>query len=299
MKQFKVIFAGLGNAGKTSILKVLDRQFHKIANLVPTKGVERSLSTILGFSVSKWDLGGQSQYREQYLTTRIETLLEAEVILFVVDIQDNTYSEAVNYYKEILKIVKSHNENPYIIICLHKADPEVYDQYKQNINDLIKLFEEPSKDWNHKFYITSVYNRQSIIEAFSFGISQFLPKKKSIDLLLRNYIKSANEAGEKVSGVMLWDENSLFLNMIFDDKKTEQTSLTASTGILLTIESFEKDKTFQCLQLEVNREFQFYVQKVGELYTTIVGKQLDFEKAWKIYDDHYLTNLEEIIEEGK
>jgi GTPase SAR1 family protein len=298
MKQFKVIFAGLGNAGKTSILKVLDRQFHKIANLVPTKGVERSLSSVLGFPISKWDLGGQSQYREQYLTTRIETLLEAEVIFFVVDIQDKTYTEAVNYYKDILKIVKSNNENPYIIVCLHKADPEVYEEYKKDIKDLIKLFEEPSKDWNHKFYITSVYNRQSIIEAFSFGISQFMPKKKSIDLLLKNFINTAKEAGEEVSGVMLWDENSIFLNMIFEDKKTEQTSLTASTGILLTIEAFEKDKAFQCLQLEINREFQFYVQKVGALYTTIVGKKVD-EKAWKIYDEHYLTNLEEIIEEGK
>ncbi len=88
MKQFKVVFTGLSNAGKTSILKVLDKQFHRLANMVPTKGVERSLSTILGFPVTKWDLGGQEQYRQEYLSPKSKALLEADLLVFVVDIQD-------------------------------------------------------------------------------------------------------------------------------------------------------------------------------------------------------------------
>ncbi len=279
------------------MLLVLDKEFHKLAKLVPTKGVERSLSTIIGFPVVKWDLGGQVQYREQYLTTRTETILSADVVVQVVDVQDwDNYEEALKYYENVLKIIKENEENPFILICLHKTDPEIYDKYKDHVKDLITRFEAASKGWNFSIYVTSIYNRRSVIEAFSFGISQFLPKKKSMDLVLKNFIADAKESGEKVSGVMLWDQNSVFLSMIFDGKKTESASLTASMGILSLMENFEQSGTFERLTLEVNREFQFLARKVGKLYTTIVGMNLDFDKVWNLYDRNYLTSLEEIIE---
>jgi len=296
-QQFKVIFTGLSNAGKTSILNVLNKQFHKLANLVPTKGVERSLSTILGFSVHSWDLGGQQTYLNEYLTTKQDTFLQANLVIFVVDIQDwNTYTEALDYYQKVLGIIGDAGEQPYIIICLHKMDPEIYNDYKQNAADLMEMFGDASQGWDYKFFITSIYNRRSIIEAFSFGIAQFLPKKKSLEIVLKNYIADIKDAGEKVTGIMLWDENSLFLCNIFDDKKTEKASLNACIGILETIESFEKEGTFSSLFLEINKEYQFLVRKVGKVYTTIVGQQLDLKNVWKLYDNNYLTDIEEIIE---
>ncbi|MDD1776627.1 MAG: ADP-ribosylation factor-like protein [Candidatus Helarchaeota archaeon] len=297
MKQFKVIFIGLSAAGKTSILSVLDKQFHRLANLVPTKGVERSLSTILGFAVNKWDLGGQDKYRQEYLTTKQETLLQTDLVVFVVDMQDrNNYTQALNYYKRVLEIIKAAGEHPHIVLCLHKLDPEVYDQYKANLTSVMKMFSDASQGWDYRFFITSVYNRRSIVEAFSFGIAQFLPKKKSLDVILRNFVADAKESGAKIRGIMLWDQNALFLSMIFDDKKTEKASLNASMGIIETIESFEREDTFSSLVLEINRDFQFHVKKVGQLYTTIIGQQLDFDKVWELYDEHYLTDIEEVAE---
>ncbi len=278
---------------------MLDKEFHKLAKLVPTKGVERSLSTILGFSIIKWDLGGQEQYRSEYLKPRSNVLLEAELVVFLVDIQEvNSYPEALEYYKKVLNKLKENEENPHLLICLHKADPEVCEKYKNNIRDLIKLFEGVSKGWDYKFYTTSIYNRRSIVEAFSYGISLFLPKKKSLDYIIRNFIAESQGAG--VLGVMLWDHNAFFLNMVFEDKKAETASLTASMGILETIESFgSSEMGFQSLTLEVNKEFQFVVNRVGELFTTIVGHNIDFEKVWQLYEEHYLTNLEEIIEKDE
>jgi hypothetical protein len=101
---------------------------------------------------------------------------------------------------------------------------------------------------------------------------------------------------KNVLGVMLWDQNAYFLSMVFDNKKVESASLTASMGILETVESFEAARTFQSLTLEINREYQFLTMKVGKLYSTIVGKNLDFDKVWKLYNQYYLDNLEEIIE---
>jgi GTPase SAR1 family protein len=247
--------------------------------------------------VNKWDLGGQDQYRQEYLTTKQEILLQADLVVFVLDVQDrNSYNQALDYYKKVLEIIKSANEHPYIVLCLHKLDPEVYDQYKTNLKDVMKMFGDASQGWNYRFFTTSIYSRRSIVEAFSFGIAQFLPLKKSLDVILKNYLADAKESGEKILGVMLWDQNALFLSMVFEDKKTEKASLDASMGIVETIESFEKDDSFSSLLLEVNQEFQFHVRKVGQLYTTIIGKQLNFEKVWELYDQHYLTDIEEVIE---
>ena len=297
MTQFKVIFTGIQNAGKTSIIKVLDRQFHKLARLVPTKGAERSLSTILGFPVTKWDLGGQEKYRKEYLSSRKETLLESDVVIFVVDIQETeTYTEAINYYKRVLGVLEEAGEKPDVIVCLHKADPEVYDNFKANITDLMKHCEDASKLFHHRFFVTSIYNRRSIIEAFSYACARFLPKKDAIDMLLKNFVGEVKEAGNIVEGVFLLDQNSIFISQIFENKKVESYSLTASMGILSTIESFEEVGSFSSLILEVNQEYQFYVRKVGDLYTVIVGKKFDVEKVWNLYNDNYLTDLEEILE---
>ncbi|MHA1264460.1 MAG: ADP-ribosylation factor-like protein [Candidatus Helarchaeota archaeon] len=297
MAEYKVVFTGLSNAGKTSILLVLDKQFHKLAKMAPTKGVERSLSTILGFPVVKWDLGGQEQYRETYLSTRPETILEADLIIYIVDIQDwDSYNEALEYYQKVLNLIEDSGEHPPIIICLHKADPEIYNKYKDHILDLMKKFDTVSSGWAPKFFITSIYNRRSIIEAFSYGISLFLPPKKSIDIILQNYMADVREnAGEKVSGVMLWDQNSIFLSMIFNDKKTEDASLTASMGLLSLIESFEESGVFENLSLDINKDYQFLVRKIGKLYTTLVGKNLDYHTVWNFYEKNYLTSLEEVL----
>ena len=300
---WKLIVGGNGNVGKTTLLyRFIKGDF--IENLMSTVGVQfhshvfdregKLINLVL------WDLGGQDQYRTEYLTTKQETLLEADLMVFVVDMQDwNNYKESLDYYKKVLEIIKGADEHPYIVICLHKLDPEVYNDYKKNIADIMKLFEEASQEWEYKFFITSIYNRRSIVEAFSFGITQFLPKKKSLDLILRNFIAEAKELGEKVMGTMLWDQNALFLSMIFEDKKTEKASLNASMGILETIESFEKSGTFSSLFLEINKDYQFLVRKVGKVYTTIVGNQLDLEKVWDLYDNNYLTDLEELIERSE
>ncbi|NVM30334.1 MAG: 50S ribosome-binding GTPase [Candidatus Helarchaeota archaeon] len=297
VRQFKVILTGLSNAGKTSILSVLDRQFHKLSGLVPTRGIIRSVSNVLKMNIIRWDLGGQEQYRKDYLSPESNALVESSLIIFVIDVQDeDTYDKAIEYYDNLLKVIKENDENPYFLICLHKVDPELYDKYKENVKDLMKSFKEKSKGWNHEIFVTSIFNRSSIIEAFSFGIAQFLPKKKALDLLLKNFMSDAKQTGEKVSGTWIWDENSIFLSMVFDDKKTEKNSVIASMGIIGIVESFEKEGEFRSLMLEINKEYQFLVIKVGKIYTAIVGKNVDFEKIWKLYDEQYLTNLEEIIE---
>ena len=54
----KVIFVGLDNAGKTSIILSLLREISKFAIIKPTRNAERRTFEFLGMNISEWDLGG-------------------------------------------------------------------------------------------------------------------------------------------------------------------------------------------------------------------------------------------------
>ena len=81
--QYKVVFAGLANSGKTSILLNLKREYH--GEILPTKGIERSEMKILGHNLVEWDLGGQTTFREGYLK-RKESFYDTNLLYFVIDI---------------------------------------------------------------------------------------------------------------------------------------------------------------------------------------------------------------------
>ena len=63
----KVLFTGLDNAGKTSIISVLKREFAQIESLTPTQGSQKRIFDFLGKTIAEFDLGGQEKYRISYL----------------------------------------------------------------------------------------------------------------------------------------------------------------------------------------------------------------------------------------
>ena len=63
----KILFTGLDDAGKTSIILALQREFSKIAVIKPSRGAQRRIFEFLGKEISEWDLGGQISYRISYL----------------------------------------------------------------------------------------------------------------------------------------------------------------------------------------------------------------------------------------
>ena len=55
----KILFTGLDNSGKTSIIYSLKREISQIALLKPTRQAQRQIFKYLGKQISEWDLGGQ------------------------------------------------------------------------------------------------------------------------------------------------------------------------------------------------------------------------------------------------
>ena len=195
-KILKIVFTGLDNAGKTSILRVLQKQYSKLGSTKPTTGVDRHTINVLGYDIVNWDLGGQEKYRKEYLKDESRTFDDTDLLFYIVDISSpERFYEGLEYYKNILWFAfESENSNqlPYVIICLHKDDPDLKDDemLNENIELARNLFEENSKEQRIKFFRTSIYNEWSIIKAFSFGIQQLSSKLDILEKFMKVFAEA-------------------------------------------------------------------------------------------------------------
>ena len=140
----KLLLIGLDNGGKTSILAVLQDKFSIIKSLLPTRGVKREKLDFFGYPIISWDLGGQVQYREKLYFNRPELFFtEADIMLYVVDSQDpDRIPEAVNYFREVLKVLEDLHEIPSVLIVLSKSDQDARKtlQWQQNVTSIKNKF---------------------------------------------------------------------------------------------------------------------------------------------------------------
>ena len=119
MEKKKIIFAGLDNGGKTSIILILQKKF-SFMNSKPTQGVNRTSITetkCLGLEFVAWDMGGQAKYREEYIKQRYRMFSAVASMFYVIDIQDSErFEESIEYYRNIMQTYEDLQEFPKIII---------------------------------------------------------------------------------------------------------------------------------------------------------------------------------------
>ncbi|MFX1326342.1 MAG: ADP-ribosylation factor-like protein, partial [Promethearchaeota archaeon] len=104
----KVLFTGLEEGGKTSILLLLDRKFSLLPVVKPTIKAKRTFYTnsLLGVHITRWDLGGQNTYRKIYLNDKNKYFTDMQSIFYVIDIQaPEKFDEALAYLKDVVNIV--------------------------------------------------------------------------------------------------------------------------------------------------------------------------------------------------
>lgn len=214
----KLIFIGLDNSGKTSILYTLEGRFAQIASVKPTIRFTRTDFKILGLPIKIWDMGGQSQYRAEYLDRGHERyFLGTDVLYYIIDIQDTKrFTESVEYFLNILEVFERINPEKYpaIIVFLHKADPYLKElpNTQKNIETLKSLFSELAKTVDLTFYETTIYDFESLSRAFVGGVLKVLPKGAIIKEVLNDFMKKTES-----SAIMLLDENVLLIAEAFQD----------------------------------------------------------------------------------
>jgi hypothetical protein len=171
-KDTKILVLGLDNAGKTAIISGLGQKlgWGDLGKLKPTKGVERKKVGAKGINIFVWDLGGQVDYRTSYLEQPEKFFLGTNMVIYVIDMQDpNRFNESIEYFQKILDILRSFGESPYLLIFLHKSDPDIVDEpeYKLNlefIKDKLLQIIEPEGEkstFDYDMFPTSIFNFSS------------------------------------------------------------------------------------------------------------------------------------------
>ena len=218
----KLLIVGLDQAGKTSILNILNKKYNLMDNIKPTVGIERDQIKILGIPIVGWDLGGQKQFREKYLKDS-RLFDSADSIFYVIDVWNATrFEDALQYYSKILEMLEKLKIRPEIVILLHKVDPNLRDNQKTKeiLNNLKKLFQEESEGYHISVFATSIFDRKSIIEAFSKNLMEIISSLKPFKKLLESVALL-----QKLDAAILFDENLMILSDYYKDKETEEVCL--------------------------------------------------------------------------
>ncbi|MHA1887101.1 MAG: ADP-ribosylation factor-like protein [Promethearchaeota archaeon] len=168
----KIALFGLGNAGKTSIVKTLLSEFDAFTSILPTTGVDRTSIDFFGRELLIWDFGGQVTYRNSYLANPMMYFQGIRYLYYVVDAQDSDrIDESIEYFVQIFQNCLDFSQNFQVFLFFHKIDPnyegpvffpEVEDRFLSQMLPQIQ-----NSHITPTVFHTSIFKPMSVISAFS------------------------------------------------------------------------------------------------------------------------------------
>lgn len=172
----KIIVVGLDNAGKTAILTKFGGKLGitDLASIKPTKGLARKHIKTSTLDLFIWDFGGQETFRKLYFKHPEKYFLQLDLLIYVIDVQDSErFDESYDYFSNIIDTLITLEENPYILIFVHKYDPDLRNEPAILLNveflkdNLRNLFENKDFDFDYEIYLTSIFSLISNEPRFS------------------------------------------------------------------------------------------------------------------------------------
>lgn len=191
----KIVFLGLGNAGKTSALTALSEKYSAIKELLPTRGLQRQNTNILGYDLMAFDFGGQSQYQDQYFEKADMYFPGTDMMIYIIDIQDtDRFQESIDYFKKIIETFEKFNLFIPILVVFSKLDPDIAndEEINQQRIGLIDKIESMTSKFDVGYSNSSIYERNSIENLFSLALKKISTSGGVIQELLKTYVKDIN-----------------------------------------------------------------------------------------------------------
>lgn len=230
----KILFTGLDEAGKTSIILALKREFSKIAIIKPTLGVQRRAFNFMGREISEWDLGGQKSYRISYLKSPSKYFDNTEIAIYVIDIQNpGRISESISYLSDVINQFRKFEIEPPIYLFFHKSDPDIYKRAQKELDNLAsnikKKIEKEIEYKNIHYYKTSIFELPTIINAMSDILLSLFTRQEFVDKAAEEFAKKFN-----ADAVEIVDDNSLIIGAYYKNSAIKEI-LNASTPFFMSL----------------------------------------------------------------
>jgi signal recognition particle receptor subunit beta len=203
----KIIVAGLDKAGKTAILTTYSGQLgiENLSKLKPTIEVDRKIIETREFKFFIWDFGGQTRYRQKYLQNPSAYFLNLSLLLYVIDVQDyERFDESFDYFKKILNVLIMLEENPNLLVFIHKYDPDLREDpdiqlnvefVKENLREILSEV----KMFDYEVYLTSIYSVISREPKFSKFIKEMVNER---DLVVDPTLAKIEELGKIIENAL-------------------------------------------------------------------------------------------------
>ncbi len=282
----KILILGLDQAGKTSILNILKEKYNKMDNIKPTVGIEREQLEVFGFPVITWDLGGQAKFRQEYLSKKNVKIFEnSDSLFYVIDTMNEArFEEALQYFTDILEIIEPLDTRPELVLLIHKIDPNIRNdpETQDSINMVKDLFTAAGYDLT--IHITSIYDRRTVIEAFSKTFQTLIAALKPVKDLLKSVAILLH-----LDAAILFDENLMILNEYYSEPEYEEVCLnTVYNSIYYMTHTNPKmaDNVAQNFELVLN--IKSYTKRFTFMDVQVKGLNM-----------HLLTMGEEALDKAK
>ncbi|MFX1236798.1 MAG: ADP-ribosylation factor-like protein [Promethearchaeota archaeon] len=252
----KVVVVGLDNAGKTAILNKFGKRLgiNDLASLKPTKGIQRHNVKSNNMEIVIWDFGGQQEYRKKYIENPDQYFLQLNLLIYVIDIQDSQrFDKSLEYFEQILEIVQFLEEKPYMMIYIHKYDPDLkqdpeillnVEVLKDRINDLLQ---KKVNNLEYEIYLTSIFSLISNEPKFSKYIKEVMTSNRSISDPVHKKVDGMGKILEETMNAIIRLSESISLQIRELDHRLRAIESAgfqaAQMGVPMEISSSAQDAT--------------------------------------------------------
>jgi Ras-related GTP-binding protein A/B len=156
----KILFTGLSQSGKTSIIQVIFEGKPPVAtvDLRPTVRFTRKQHALNGFSYLVVDVGGQVAYLDEVFDVLNETIFKNLGYLFyVVDIAEpEKFYQSREYFARALSSVEQFSKKAKIFVLAHKMDLIPKAERERKIAEFLEIFYLVNLD-NVELHQTSIF----------------------------------------------------------------------------------------------------------------------------------------------
>lgn len=202
-RQRKLVFTGLDNSGKTSIIKSLENERFIKSELKPTTFIERSTFTFLDYEIVQHDLGGQQKYIIKYLEHPDKYFDNTDVCIYVIDVHEIArLGESLKYFEEVLDVFQRLGSHPRVYVFFHKAETALEGNLDAatRIETLQERISAINKDrFPLAFDVTTIYDPWTIKAAFSTIMHDLYPDRTLVEKTIK---EMAGRLGADCLGVL-------------------------------------------------------------------------------------------------
>ncbi len=202
---YKILLAGLSEAGKTSIKRIFfyKHQTTDVENLPATIDYERKSMSISNTLVTIVDLGGQQVFIKRFLDKISPFIFSSvHILIFVIDVAArSTRNDAIKYFRSCVELLQQYSPNARLFVFLHKNDLVRLSPNYESIHEQLKEQFQLQSPQKLAFLRTTIYDPKTIVDSFGRVFELAIPQIGQSEYVDGRIIGEIEEYASKFAAV--------------------------------------------------------------------------------------------------